>query len=146
MSHIQVLMHPSHSSMHTFHSQVHMLARHLSTDAITHECCIHNHTSVSVVTHSLKCRSHTNTLTLACHTYNWMHATAFRLICNNNNNKRKSMSRVMYPRHEALCFSLFLQEQTQDIFLHTIFELSSIVFHPYPVSYTHLTLPTKIGV
>ena len=49
------------------------------------------------------------------------------------------------PKHQALCYSLFLQKQTQDISLLRIFQLSNIVHHPYqsvPVSYTHLTLPT----
>ena len=35
------------------------------------------------------------------------------------------------PRHQALCYSLFLKEQTQDISLLRIFQLSNIVHHPY---------------
>ena len=34
------------------------------------------------------------------------------------------------PRHQALCYSLFLQKQTQDIPLLRIFQLSNIVHHP----------------
>ena len=35
------------------------------------------------------------------------------------------------PRHQALYYSLFLQKQTQDISLLTIFQLSNIVHHLY---------------
>ena len=35
------------------------------------------------------------------------------------------------PRHQALCYSLFLQKQMQDISLLRIFQLSNIVHHPY---------------
>ena len=35
------------------------------------------------------------------------------------------------PRHQALCYSLFLQKQTQDISLLRIVQLSNIVLHPY---------------
>ena len=35
------------------------------------------------------------------------------------------------PRHQALCHSLFLQKQTQDISLLRIFQLSNTVHHPY---------------
>ena len=35
------------------------------------------------------------------------------------------------PRHRALCYSFFLQKQTQDISLLRIFQLSNIVHHPY---------------
>ena len=34
------------------------------------------------------------------------------------------------PRYQALCYSLFLQKQTQDISLLGIFQLSNIVLHP----------------
>ena len=34
-------------------------------------------------------------------------------------------------RHQALCYSLFLQKPTQDISLLRIFQLSNIVLHPY---------------
>ena len=35
------------------------------------------------------------------------------------------------PRRQALCYSLLLQKQTQDISLLRIFQLSIIVHHPY---------------
>ena len=35
------------------------------------------------------------------------------------------------PRHQALCYSLFLQKPTQDISLLRIFQLSHIVLHSY---------------
>ena len=35
------------------------------------------------------------------------------------------------PRHQTLCYSLFLEKQTQDISLLTIFQLSNFVLHPY---------------
>ena len=35
------------------------------------------------------------------------------------------------PRHQALCYSLFLQKLTQDIFLLGIFQLNHIVFHSH---------------
>ena len=34
-------------------------------------------------------------------------------------------------RHQALCYSLFLQKPTEDIYLLRIFQLSNIVFYPY---------------
>ena len=35
------------------------------------------------------------------------------------------------PRHQALCYSLFLHKQTQDISLLRMFQLSNIVLHLY---------------
>ena len=35
------------------------------------------------------------------------------------------------PRHQALCYSLFLQKPTQDISLLRIFQLNHIVLHSY---------------
>ena len=35
------------------------------------------------------------------------------------------------PRHQALCYSVFLQKPTQDISLLRIFQLNHIVFHSY---------------
>ena len=37
------------------------------------------------------------------------------------------------PRHQALCYSPFLQKQTQDISLLKIFQLSNIILRPYQV-------------